>query len=135
MLATTPDRVIGNYRLIAPLGTGGMGFVYRAQHLSLGHEIAIKLLRPEYTTQPEVVQRFLLEAKAASEIRHENAIEVFDAGTTPEGEHYLLMEYLVGCTLTEAVRVCTPFSPQRLGHVGLQVCSALSAVHDKGIVH
>ena len=99
---------IGNYRLIELIGRGGVGCVYLAHHKQLNKEIAVKLIRPELADHPEITQRFLIEARAAGEIGHENIVEVLDYGLTPSGEPYLFMEYLRGQSLTDVVRASAP---------------------------
>src|SRR5262249_16344173 len=97
--------------------------------------VAIKLLKSEYSSQADVVQRFFQEARAVNNIHHENVIDALDFGKTAEGEYFLIMEFLEGRTLSSALKAESPFPSRRTGHVGLQVCSALYAAHEKGIVH
>lgn len=132
-----PDigREIGSYRLVEFLGEGGMARVFRAEHTAIGKEAALKILKREYSRRPEVVTRFFHEAKAVNRIRHENLIDIFDFGQSPEGEHYIVMELLKGEPLSAALEAGEPFPPERVGHIGLQLCSALSAAHEQGIVH
>jgi eukaryotic-like serine/threonine-protein kinase len=128
-------REVGSYQLVEILGQGGMGKVYRAQHPFIGKQVAIKLLKAELSEQPEAVQRFFQEARAVNNIRHENLIDILDFGKTPEGEYFLLMEFLEGRTLSHAIKNESPFPPKRVGHIGIQICSALAAAHDKGVIH
>src|SRR4051794_33681680 len=97
-------REIGSYRLTGLLGQGGMGKVYRAEHPTIGKQVAVKLLLPEFSQRPDVVARFFQEAKSVNGIGHENVIDIIDFGQTPEGERYILMEYLQGEPLTTALR-------------------------------
>jgi eukaryotic-like serine/threonine-protein kinase len=90
---------INNYEITSLLGQGGMGSVYVAQHSVLGRRVAVKLLRPEYTVDENLVARFFNEARASSAIHHPGIIEVFDVGTLPDGQPYLMMELLEGVTL------------------------------------
>lgn len=128
-------RVVGAYRLIAPLGEGGMATVYRAEHTAIGKEVAIKILKPGLAKQPEMVLRFFHEARSVNQVRHENLIDILDYGETPNKEHYIVMELLDGEPLSHVIKTQAPLPLRRLGHIGLQICSALDAVHQKGIIH
>lgn len=126
--------VIGNYRLLSVLGEGGVGTVYEAEHVRLGRKMAVKLLNPDVATK-ENVTRFFNEARAVNEIRHPNIIDVEDFVTTPEGEHFMLMELLHGEDLRSVIARDGRVDPQRVSAIGEQVASALAAVHRVGIVH
>jgi serine/threonine protein kinase len=126
---------IGSYQIISELGRGGMGTVYLAEHPTIGKKVAIKILRRELSQEETILQRFFYEAKAANDIRHPNVVDVLDIGKTDDGDYYLLMEYLNGSTLFEAILSQTKFSPERLASIALQLCSALSAAHHHGIIH
>jgi serine/threonine protein kinase len=128
-------REIGRYRIIEAIGAGSMGKVYLAEHPQIKKMVAIKMLNPELSEQPELVNRFFQEAKIVNEIKHEHLVDVIDFGRTPEGEFYIIMEYLEGALLQKAIEDKGPFSKERIGHIGLQLCAALSAVHAKGVVH
>ncbi len=126
--------VLGGYRVSAELSTGGMGSVYRAEHELLGKPAAVKLLRPEYSANPEMVERFFNEARAATAIRHPGIVEVFDFGYAADGRAYLVMEFLDGETLSSRL------SAGHLSEVAAAVivrgiASALAAAHAKGIIH
>jgi serine/threonine protein kinase len=128
-------REIGSYKITELIGRGGMGYVYRAQHPYIGKQIAIKLLRAEYSSNADIVQRFFQEAKAVNNIQHENVIDVLDFGKTEEGEYFILMELLQGKTLRDSIKNEAPYTLKRLGHISLQICSALHAAHQKSIIH
>jgi hypothetical protein len=125
----------GRYRILERLGAGGMATVYLAEHTSIGRKLAVKILNPEYAVQPDVVKRFLQEARAASLIRHPHIVDITDFGFTPEGLAFFAMELLEGddlCTLLEREG---PLPWERVGPMILQVCDALDAAHRKGIIH
>jgi serine/threonine protein kinase len=128
-------REIGSYRVTGILGKGGMGVVYQAIHPGIGKKVAVKLLHARYSNQPETVMRFFREAKAVNEIHHENVIDVLDFGKLPSGECYIIMEHLDGKPLTALVKNKEKIPLSRLGHIMLQVCSALEAAHRRGIIH
>ncbi|HLL20549.1 MAG TPA: serine/threonine-protein kinase, partial [Kofleriaceae bacterium] len=127
-------QIVGNYRLLRVLGEGGVGTVYEGEHTRLGRKVAVKLLHDSVATA-ETVTRFFNEARAVNEIRHPNIIEVEDFVSTPGGEHYMLMELLVGQDLRTAIFGKGVLAPDRVAAIGLQVASALAAVHRVGIIH
>src|SRR5262245_20819396 len=93
----------GRYLIQKKLGEGGMGAVYLATHTVLEKQVALKVLHNEFARKPDLVERFMQEAKAASRIRHENVIDVSDFGTTPEGLVFFAMELLTGHDLHEEI--------------------------------
>src|SRR5512147_153107 len=129
-------RILGDrYRILSRLGQGGMGSVYLAEHVTLGKRMAVKVLRPEYSRDPELVHRFQHEARAASQIGQENIVEVFDFGHTPEGDAYFVMEALEGESLARILHRDGPMTVSRALPIFLQICRALGAAHQRGIVH
>lgn len=127
--------LVGKYRIEALLGSGAMGRVYRAFHLDLETEVAIKLLRPERAANPEAVARFRQEARATSRLRHPNIISVLDFGQTESGDLYLATEMLVGRTLARILREDWPLPAYRIVRLLGQALSALDAAHTLGIIH
>ncbi len=127
---------LGSYELTGVLGKGAMGCVYRARHVLLGREVAIKVLNAEFVARPDVVDRFFREARVVNEIDHENIVEVTDLVEAP-GLAYLVMELLEGVTLRELITQRGRKYPPLKRIVGLmtQVCAALEAAHEKGVVH
>ncbi|MBS1118119.1 MAG: serine/threonine protein kinase [Deltaproteobacteria bacterium] len=129
----------GRYLISRKLGEGGMGAVYLATHNLLEKQVALKVLHNEFARKPDLVERFIQEAKAASRIRHENVIDISDFGATPEGLVFFAMELLQGHDLHEEVaraRLAGQLLPfERSKKIFLQICAALSAAHAKGIVH
>jgi serine/threonine protein kinase len=127
--------VADRYRVLRKLGEGGMGAVYLAEHIVLEKKIALKVLAPELARKPELVARFLQEARSASRIGHENVIDISDFGQSSDGCTYIAMEYLDGKDLGEIVREKGALDWEETREIVLQICRALRAAHDKGIVH
>ena len=126
-------RQLGRYRLVALIGAGGMGEVYRATDTRLGREVAAKILPDALSTNPDRLRRFEQEARAAAALNHPNLLAVFDVGTH-EGTPYLVSELLVGGTLRDVLdRGPLPIR-QTLDYAG-QIATGLAAAHDKAIVH
>jgi len=124
---------LGPYEILAQIGAGGMGEVYRARDTRLERTVAIKVLPERFTTDLERRQRFEREARAISQLSHPNICALYDVGSQ-EGTEYLVMELLEGETLSERlVRGRLPLG--QLVVIGSQICSALEAAHQKGIVH
>jgi serine/threonine protein kinase len=143
-LPQTDDPLINTtlmdrYTILKKLGEGGMGAVYLATHNLLEKQVALKVLHGEFARKPDLVERFMQEAKAASRIRHENVIDISDFGATPEGLVFFAMELLKGHDLHDEIaraRVGGNLLPwSRTKRIFLQICGALSAAHAKGIVH
>jgi serine/threonine-protein kinase len=132
--ASRLGHVLGHYRLQRVIGEGGVGTVYEGEHVQLGRKMALKVLHPDGATG-EVIRRFFNEARAVNEIRHPNILEVEDFVTTDDGEHYLLMELLVGEDLRAKLSRDGVLPPEQVTQIGDQLASALSAVHGVGIVH
>ncbi|MCZ7680891.1 MAG: serine/threonine protein kinase [Sandaracinaceae bacterium] len=125
----------GRYRIEKKLGEGGMGAVYRAEHVLIGKRVAIKTLHAHLATDANVVTRFHREARAATAIGNEHIVEVTDFGTFPDGAAFMVLEYLEGVELADLVEREGPLPLGRAVHVLAQVCDALGAAHEKGIVH
>lgn len=128
--------VIGSYRVIRQLGAGGMGAVYEAVHEVIKRRVAIKVLHPEAGRSADTINRFLNEARAANLVDHPGLVQITDFGSLPDGSGFLVMEYLGGETLAERLqRSGGKLPPEEAVHIGVQIASALTAVHKKGIVH
>ena len=107
-----PGTVVAErYRIQELVGRGGMGAVYRAEHLTLGNVVAVKVLRGSHGAHPDIVRRFQREAVAASQIRHPGIVEVTDFGRTPDGRFYLAMEFVDGETLARRLGQAGAFPP------------------------
>ncbi|HEX8794814.1 MAG TPA: protein kinase [Polyangiaceae bacterium] len=128
-------RVIaGRYRLEARIGEGGMGVVYRARHVLIDRVVAVKLIRPDLRGETHLRAWMLREARAANRVDHAHIIDIHDIGETEEGELYLVMEYLVGQSLSsELARGSMALA--RGVDILEQMCAALARAHDLGVVH
>jgi len=126
------------YRLERLLGQGGMGAVYLATHLGTERYVALKLIAPQFMRNPEFVERFKREARAAGRLRHPNVVDVTDfgfSGSGPERVAYLVMEYLDGCTLSDVLAEEKRLPLYWAVDILEQVCSAVQEAHHQGIVH
>jgi serine/threonine protein kinase len=128
-------QIIGNYKITAKLGEGGMGVVYLAEHPIIGRKVALKAIHPELSRNPEVVSRFMTEAKSVNQIGNEHIVDVSDFGNTPEGEFYFIMEFLQGEALADCLRRERLLQTGRAMQIAAQVADALAASHAHGIVH
>ncbi len=129
----TSGAELGPYEILAPLGAGGMGEVYRARDARLGRDVAIKVLPSFFSADSERLRRFELEARAAAAINHPNILAVYQMGTY-EGAPYLVSELLAGETLREQItRGRLPV--RKALDYGVQIARGLAAAHEKGIIH
>ena len=122
------------YRIDALIGEGGMGKVYSAEHVLMRKRLAVKVLRRELTSVPEVVARFEREAMAAGNIEHPNVAAATDFGKLPDGAVFLVLEFVSGHSLRDEIARGS-FEVERALHITRQIASALSAAHLQGIVH
>jgi serine/threonine protein kinase len=127
--------VNGKFRVEALVGHGGMGRVYRARHLSLDRSVVLKLLHPSYSSDPQIVQRFQREARAASKLNHPNSIAVLDFGEAEDGTLFMAMEHLGGRDLARLVAEESPLGEARIVRIVAQVLSALAEAHAQGVIH
>ncbi len=126
-------RIIGPYRVISPIGKGGMGEVFLAEDTRLGRKVALKLLSEELTSQAERVLRFQQEARAASALNHPNILTIHEIGQTGEA-HFMATEFVEGVTLRDHMKRGV-MSVQEVVDIGTQIATALVAAHAAGIVH
>src|SRR6202040_2297696 len=128
-----PDRVIGHYRVLEKIGSGAMGEVFRARDERLGRDVALKMIRPASSENPDHLRRFELEARAAAALNHPNIVALYDVGFA-DGSPYIVCELLQGKTLRK--RLAEGALPIRLAtDYSLQIVQGLIAAHDRRIVH
>lgn len=132
-------RSIGGYRLVAPLGAGGMGEVWQAEHSLLKRPAAVKLMRRRSDLSPEervsLDQRFRREAEVTSRLTSPHTVQLFDFGVTGDGEYYYVMELLSGLSVADVIAAEGRLSPARATHLLMQACLSLAEAHDAGLVH
>jgi eukaryotic-like serine/threonine-protein kinase len=129
----TPGTKLGPYEIIAPLGAGGMGEVYRARDSRLDRTVAIKILPPEFAADPERVRRFEQESRSVAALSHPNVVAIYDVGTQ-DGLRFLVTEFLEGKTLRERLQEGS-LSVNKAVDYGLQIARGLAGAHERGIVH
>jgi len=134
-----PDPLIGRviadrYRIVGHVGRGGMGVVYKVEHLRIGKLMAMKLLTGELSRNREVVRRFKREALAASRLTSINTVQVWDFGHS-DGLTYLVMELVAGEDLGKILKREGPMTFRRIAQIAVQVCNSMKEAHERGIVH
>jgi len=132
-MTLTAGTKLGPYEILAPIGAGGMGEVYRARDPRLGREVAIKVLPDAFAARPDRMHRFEQEARAAGQLNHSNITAVYDIGSF-EGTPYVVQELLEGKTLRDTLTAGRP-SARKAVDYGIQIARGLAAAHEKGIVH
>ena len=126
---------VGNYRVVSKLGAGAMATVYLAEHPRINKKVAIKVINQELATSKEMVSRFMTEARAASQIGHDHIVDILDFGQSPEGENFMIMEYLEGQTISSRIRAAVRLDVMTALHITAQVVDALQTAHAKGVIH
>lgn len=132
LVGTTID---GRYRLTGHIASGGMGAVFRAEHVYMRKDVAVKVLRPDLTTASDIVERFRREAEIAASLEHDNIVRVTDFGRSPDGYLFLVMELLHGESLFDRARRLGPLPVEEVVPILSQVCAGLEAAHRRGVVH
>jgi serine/threonine-protein kinase len=125
----------GRYRIKRQLGQGGMGAVYEGEHLLIGNPVAVKVLHAKHAADPAIIERFRREAQATTLIRHHHIVGVLDLGQLDDGSLYLVMEHLDGRDWSSDLSNEGPQPVAKVVHILSQVCDALGAAHEAGIVH
>ena len=108
--------IAGKYRVGRLIGSGGMGTVWEGVHETLGTRVAIKFIKPQFASQPEARARFEIEARAAAKLKTKHAVHVYDYGVTPEGLPYIVMEFLDGESLSDAIIERGPLPATEVAH-------------------
>lgn len=131
-----PGSIIDNkYFIMSLLGKGGMCMVYKAKHLLMEKSVALKMLLPETAADPSKVKRFQREAQTASKLAHPNVVTIYDLGVSPDGKPFIVMDYLEGDSLEYRLEQTGRLPLDKFLTVFIQVCAALDAAHEAGIVH
>lgn len=138
--ATKIDPLIGvlfnnTYRIDALMAQGGMGAIYRATQLPLGHTVAVKILLPELRRDERLVKRFFRETKILGELCHPNIVQLVDCGSTPDGLLFLVMEHLRGQSLDQMVPKGEGIPLPRALHIVRQICEGMASAHQNNLVH
>ncbi len=122
------------YRISSRIGDGGLATVYRATDLRLDRTVAVKILKPQWADDSEVLERFRREARTAAKLTHPNIVQVLDTGV--EGDvHFLVMEYLPEHNLKQIITEYAPLPPRKVLQVAICCCQALAEIHRYGLVH
>jgi eukaryotic-like serine/threonine-protein kinase len=129
-----PTQQIPGYKLISKLGSGAMAVVYKARQLNLDRLVAIKVLPKEFTQNPDYVERFYKEGRAAAKLNHANIVGAIDVGEAG-GYHYFVMEYVEGHTLYDELAKGKVFSEEEALRIIIQIANALAHAHEKGLIH
>jgi CheY-like chemotaxis protein/RIO-like serine/threonine protein kinase len=128
------SRFAERYEIVAPVGSGGMGTVYRARDLELGDEVAIKTLRPGFVSDSRAVNRFKAEIRLARRITHPNVVRTHDFGEWG-GVYYLTMEFVEGITVRELIDAKGSLAAPSALAIGTQLAKSLAAAHEQGVIH
>src|SRR5215208_5543406 len=127
--------VDNRYRIVRPLGSGGMAEVYLAHDDVLDRDVALKVMSGRYADDDEFVERFRREAQSAAALSHPNIVSIYDRGESEDGTYYIAMEYLPGGTLKDCIMRRGALPPRTAAAVALQIAEALQAAHERDVIH
>jgi serine/threonine-protein kinase len=131
---TRPTQQIPGYQILSKLGAGAMATVFKARQLSLDRLVAIKVLPKRFSENPEYVERFYKEGKAAAKLNHANIVQAFDVGESG-GYHYFVMEYVEGHTVYDELAEGKVFSEAEALKIAIEIAEALVHAHERGLIH
>jgi serine/threonine-protein kinase len=129
------DILEGKYRVLARIGEGGMGSVYEGENLRLSKRVAIKVMHASLTKDPDMVARFEREAQAAAAIVSDHIADVIDLGDLPNGDKFMIMEFLEGENLLERLKARGPLAAAEIARIGIELLEGLASVHAAGVIH
>ncbi len=129
------EIVDSRYQIVSAIGRGGMGSVYRAEHIAIKRAVAIKLLNPEFAKVPQINERFRREAIATGRVEHPNCVGIIDSGTLSDGTTYLVMELLSGRSLGSEIERVGRIEPARALRIARHILRGLAHAHRAGVVH
>jgi serine/threonine-protein kinase len=129
------QEIDGRFRVVAGIGGGGMGSIFRVEHIELERQFAMKVLRTELSHDRGMVERFRREARAAASLASEHVVAIVDSGILPDRRPYYVMDLLVGADLRRLLRSQGPLSPARVANLGIDVCRGLTVAHRVGLIH
>lgn len=124
----------GRYKIIEKIGGGGMADVYKAEDLTLGRAIALKILHKQFASDEGFLERFRREAQAAAKLNHPNIVSIYDVGEE-NGVYYIVMEYVPGVTLKKIIQKDAPLSTEKTVHIAMQIAKAMEFAHQHEIIH
>jgi serine/threonine protein kinase len=127
--------VAGHFQILSKIGEGGMSVVYKARHMLMNKQVALKMLHPHMIGREQSRDRFRQEAQAVSQIDHPNVVRIFDFGISEDNRPYIVMDYLDGVSLGDMIKASGPLELERAIKLFIQICDALSYAHNKGVIH
>ncbi len=128
-------KIAGRYTVMSVVGRGGMGVVYKAKHDLMDRLVAIKMLHSHLVSDAEALKRFHREAKAVSRVQHPHTVTLYDFGITPNGQPFIVMDYIEGTHLKRIISQYGPVPLAKTAHIFKQVVEALTCAHKEGVIH
>lgn len=127
--------VAGHFQILSKIGEGGMSVVYKARHMLMNKEVALKMLHPHMIGREQSRERFRQEAQAVSQIDHANVVRIFDFGISEDNRPFIVMDFLDGVSLGDLIKASGPLELSRAISLFIQICDALAYAHNKGVIH